>query len=237
MRELSIRAEHRFYTGMSITILITVFLGFFQSFYFRPLFPENPAASYPMVFVHGTIFSLWVILFMVQTLLIKNNRTNLHRRLGLFAGILAIIIVIQGLDLAVYAVKTGRVDARFGGPLPFILPITDIILFSWFVVLGIINRHKPQTHKRWILLATINFIGPAIGRMPGATAFGEATPILIYALFIIALAIWDIKSTRKIHRVTLIGGVITLLSLPLRFIISETAIWQAFEKWILGIGG
>jgi uncharacterized membrane protein YozB (DUF420 family) len=237
MKALTPKAERRFYTGMSIAILIIVFLGFSQSFYLRPLFPDNPAPSYPMVYVHGAIFSLWVILFMVQVSLIRKNRINWHRKVGLFTGLLAIIIVVQGLDLAFSAVRAGRVDVRFGGSLPLILPVTDIVLFSSFVLLGLINRLKPQHHKRWMLLATINLINAAIGRLPGASALGPVIPLLIFTLFVVALAVWDFKSTGKLHRVTLIGGLLTILSQPLRFIFAETAIWQVFEKWVIGIGG
>lgn len=237
MKVINPKAERQFYTGIAIAILVIVFLGFSQSFYLRPLFPDNPAASYPMVYVHGAIFSLWVILFMVQVLLIKKNHTNWHRKVGLFAGLLAIIMVVQGLDMAFSTVRTGRVDARFGGPLPLILPVIDIALFSSFVLLGFIYRLKPQHHKRWMLLATLNLIGPAISRLPGAMAFGPVVPLGLLTLFVVTLAIWDFRSMKKLHRVTLIGGVISILSLPLRFMFSETAIWQTFEKWVIGIGG
>lgn len=229
-------SERRFYTGMAIAMLLTVLVGFSRSFYLRPLFPDNPAVSYPMVYVHGALFSLWVILFVVQVGLVRKRSIARHRQLGLAAGLLAVLLVVQGLSLAISAVRTGRIDERFGDALPLILPVADVVLFSTFVGLGFLTRARPQAHKRWMLLATLNFIGPAISRLPGGMALGEATPLLVYAAFVGPLVVWDVRSRRKPHPVTIIGGLGTLVSLPLRFILSETTPWQTFERWVLTVG-
>lgn len=44
-------SERRFYTGIAIAILITVFIGFARSFFLSPLFPEHPAPSEPIFYV------------------------------------------------------------------------------------------------------------------------------------------------------------------------------------------
>ena len=233
MSDLSKTAERRFFSWCSIVILVIVFLGFSQSFYLRPFFPDNPASSYTLVYIHGTIFSLWVILFYLQVRLIGKGNFQVHRKLGILGGLLAIVLVIQGLDLSISAVRIGRVDERFGGALPFILPIGDLTMFSTFVILGFVTRMKAISHKRWMLFATLNLINAAIGRLPGTTKMGPVMPLLIFALFFIAVALWDYKSTRKVHPVTLIAGIGSIISLPARFIFSETAVWKNFESWII----
>lgn len=233
MTRLQPTAERRFYTGMSIAILVLVFLGFFQSFYLRPLFPDNPGASYPKVLVHGVLATLWVLLFALQIRFVRSRSIDWHRKIGVAAGVLALVLVISGLDLAITAVRSGRVDARFGSTLPFVLPVFDIALFSSFVVLGFVQRRRPQHHKRWMLLATINFIGAALGRLPGTTTLGPVVPLASFALLVGAIVVWDVRSTKKVHRVTLVGGLLTLVSQPLRFILSETPLWQSFENWVI----
>ena len=226
-------AERRFYMGMAAAILLLVFLGFFQSFYLRPLFPDNPAASYPKVILHGVVYSLWVVLFAVQVGLVKKGRTDIHRKLGRAAGLLAIAMVVLGVDLTLGAVREGRVDPRFGDKLPLVLPVFDLVLFATFVGLGLLYRNQPQFHKRLMLLAMLNVIGAAIGRLPGATKLGPAMPMLVFISYVAAMAIWDYRSTKKIHKVTLLGGLVSIVSLPLRFVFSETPIWQAFEAWVV----
>jgi hypothetical protein len=38
--------------------------------------------------------------------------------------------------------------------------------------LAIAQRRNPQSHKRWMLLATVNLITAAIARWPGVFQFG-----------------------------------------------------------------
>ena len=227
-------AERHFYTGMSVAVLCVVLLGFGQSFYLRPFFPDSPAPSYPMVLFHGVLFSSWVGLFVAQVGFIRKDNFLLHRRAGTFAAYLAPVLVIQGALLAQSAVKVGRVDPRFGSALPLVLPVGDLLLFSMFVALGFLWRKKPQHHKRAMLLATINFINAAIGRIPGATQ-SEVIPALVFASFVVAMAVWDRRSDGKVHRITLVGGVLSVLSMPLRFMLSETAAWKSFEQWVVSL--
>lgn len=225
--------DRRFFTGMSVAILVLVFLGFFQSFYLRPLFPENPASSYPKVLVHGVLASAWVILFAVQVRLVRSRRVQLHRKLGFACGLLALILIVSGLDLAISTVKVGRVDPRFGSALPFALPVFDLILFTSFVALGFVHRKDPARHKRWMLFATINFIGAALGRLPGSATLGPVVPLASFLLLVLAVVAWDIKSRGRPHRVTVVAGLLTLVSQPLRFMLAETAPWKTFEHWVI----
>jgi hypothetical protein len=54
-------------------------------------------------------------------------------------------------------------------------------------------------------------------------------------IFIIALAIWDKRSVGRIHPITLWGGLVIIISQPLRLIISSTAIFMNFTEWATGI--
>lgn len=227
------RAERRFYTGMAYVILALVFVGFFQSFYLRPLFPDNPASTSAKVIVHGVVYSLWVGLFAVQVGLVDKRRVDLHRKLGIAAGVLVLVMVVLGVDLTVTSVRAGRVDPRFGGPLPLVLPVFDLLLFSLFVGLGFAYRKAAQLHKRLMLLGTINLINAAIGRLPGTTTMGPVMPVLCFTSLVAAMALWDYRSSGKVHKVTIIGGLSTIVMLPLRFVLMETSAWQAFESWVV----
>jgi hypothetical protein len=123
-------------------------------------------------------------------------------------------------------------------PLQFlIIPIVDITLFAAFVWLAIAQRHTPQNHKRWMLLATLAIIPAAIARWPGLAPFGPIAFFGLTDLFIIALVIWDVRTRGRLHPVTLWGGLVIIVSQPLRLVVSGTEGWLAFARWATGLLG
>jgi hypothetical protein len=51
-------------------------------------------------------------------------------------------------------------------------------------------------------------------------------------LFVIAGAIYDYASRRRVHRVYLWGGALFVVSVPLRLALSGTAAWRAFAEFL-----
>ena len=226
-------SERRFYTGMAIAILLTVFVGFGRSFFLRPLFPGHPAPAESIFYVHGLVFTLWILLFVAQVSLIAIGNARMHKRLGLLGAALAIGMVVLGVTSALTAASrdTGFVNIPVP-PLQFLaIPLFDMILFPTFVALAFVYRRNVQSHKRWMLLATVTIITAAIARWPVVSAMGPLVYFGLTDLFIVALAVWDFRSRGRLHHVTVIGGLLLIVSQPLRLIISGTAQWQAFANW------
>ena len=226
-------SERRFYTGMAIAILITVFVGFGRSFFLRPLFPEHPAPAEPIFYVHGIMFTLWILLFVAQVSLVSAGNIRLHRKLGSFGAALVVAMVVLGVMGALTAASrsTGFVNIPVP-PLQFLaIPFFDMILFLAFAVLAFVYRHNPQRHKRWMLLATLNLITAAIARWPIVSSLGPLAYFAITDLFVVALAVWDFRSRGRLHQVTLWGGLMLIISQPLRLIVSGTAGWLIFARW------
>jgi hypothetical protein len=229
-------SERRFYTGMAIAIFLVVFVGFSRSFFLRPLFPEHPSPSEPIFYIHGALFTLWILLFALQVTLIKRGSVQLHRNIGLMGMLLAIAMVILGTMGALYAAArpTGFVGIPVPGLSFLAIPFFDMILFSTFVTMAYLQRRNTQSHKRWMVLATLNLITAAIARWPLINSLGPLAYFAMTDLFVVVLAIWDLKSRKKIHRVTLSGGLLLILSHPVRLVVSGTAVWLAFAAWATG---
>lgn len=232
-------AERRFFTGIALVILATVIVGFSRSFFLRPLFPDWPSPSETIFYVHGAVFTTWIVLFVVQATLVAGGRTELHRKIGPFSAVLAVAMVVLG---TVGALVSARRVTGFTGvtvpPLQFLaVPMFDMILFAPFVWLAIAQRRNPQTHKRWMLLATVNLVGAAIARWPGVLALGPLAFFGLTDLFVIALAIWDFRTRGRLHPVTLWGGLLIIVSQPLRLVVSSTQGWLAFARWATGLLG
>jgi uncharacterized membrane protein YozB (DUF420 family) len=232
-------AERRFFTGIALAILATVVVGFSRSFFLRPLFPDWPSPSETIFYVHGAAFSAWIVLLVAQTSLVAGRRTEVHRKIGPYGAVLAVAMVVLGTIGALVAARrvTGFTQVPIP-PLQFLaIPIFDMILFAAFVWLAMAQRGNPQTHKRWMLLATVNLVTAAIARWPGVLALGPLAFFGLTDLFIGALAIWDFRTRGRLHPVTLWGGLLTIVSQPLRLVVSGTEGWLAFARWATGLLG
>jgi hypothetical protein len=232
-------AERRFFSAMALAMLATVFVGFAPSFFLRPLFPGWPAPAESIFYVHGVVFAAWIALLVTQALLVSAGRTDLHRRLGVIGAALAVVMVVLGTVAALVAAR--RATGFVGVPVPplqfLAIPLFDMVLFPCFVALGIAQRRTPQNHKRWMLLATIALLAAAIARWPVLSGFGPLAFFGLTDLFVVALAVWDLRTRKRLHPVTLWGGLALILSQPLRLVISATDGWQAFARWATGLLG
>jgi hypothetical protein len=135
-------------------------------------------------------------------------------------------------------IAAARPTGFVGVPVPrlqfLIIPLFDMALFATFVTLAVVRRRDVQAHKRLMVLATVNLLGAAIARWPGMSG----GPLVFYAfadLFVLALAAWDFRSRGRLHPVTLWGGLVIVLSQPLRLVISGTPAWGEFARWATGL--
>jgi len=102
--------DRRLYILAAILIPLIVLAGFARTYYLKPFFatPDLPGR---IVHLHGIIMTSWVILFIVQVALVETRRTRVHRRLGIFGGVLAALVVIVGILTALYAAARGHSPA------------------------------------------------------------------------------------------------------------------------------
>lgn len=239
MPPVGVTAERRFFTGMALAILATVLAGFSRSFYLRPLFPDLPTPSETIFYVHGAVFSAWIVLLVAQVSLVASGRTALHRRIGPLSAVLAVVMVVLGTLGALIAAR--RATGFTGLPVPplqfLAVPIFDMILFGTFVWLAIAQRRDPQSHKRWMLLASVSLVTAAIARLPGVLDFGPPMFFGLTDLFVLALVVWDLRSRGRLHPVTLWGGLAIIVSQPLRLVVSGSEGWLAFARWATGLLG
>ncbi|MGB7738957.1 MAG: hypothetical protein WBM03_07565 [Steroidobacteraceae bacterium] len=231
-------AERRFFTGMAIAMLLVAYVGFARSFFLRPLFPEWPSPSEPIFYVHGAFFSAWCVLLVAQAMLVGIGRTDVHRKLGVFGVVVAAGMVILGVAGALIAAN--RPTGFHGVPVPplqfLVVPLFDIAFFITFFGLGVANRTTPQSHKRYMMLATVTLLAAAFARWPYVWKLGN--PFAYFGLsdlFIVALAIWDFRTRGKLHPVTRWGGLALIVSQPARLALSGTAVWLAFATWLTNL--
>src|SRR6202165_1385407 len=101
----SLNLRRRFYTGMAVAAIATVFAGFART-YFLKVYTGTP--SQPLaVHVHAVVFTAWLLLFLTQTTLIANGRTAVHRKLGAVMAAWAVLMVVVGYLVAISSARRG----------------------------------------------------------------------------------------------------------------------------------
>jgi len=226
------QGTRRFYVGVAIAVLITVFLGFSRSYFLKAYF-GTPELSL-LVHIHGLVFTSWVLLFLAQTTLVAAGRTDLHRKLGVGGAVLAALLLIIGTTTAILRVQGGR-PAPIPGvpPLSFLaVPLFDMVVFVILIGAGLVLRNRPDTHKRLMTLATIALMSAPIARIPGVLRAGPPGFFGLTDLFIVAMLVYDFATRGKVHPATIWGGLVIVASQPLRLMISGTPAWLAFAGWL-----
>lgn len=197
-------------------MLVAVALGFGRSFYARPLYIER--ALPPYLVVHGVTMTAWYVLFLVQALLVRAGRTDLHRRLGVGGLVLAAAVVATGVVVNLNVLPRMQALGRVGSPaeLEFTLrfaldSISSLAAFAIVVAAAVVLRRRPGAHRRLMFWAFVWTLGPAFTNTRPLGQFLDSlvAPHLPFFpadfLWLFALIAFDWKTERRIHPATYLG--------------------------------
>ena len=202
----------RFYPALALAVAVTAFAGFAFT-YFGPLATGTyPQASWA-VHAHGVVYLMWCVLLPVQATL-ASRAFNVHRALGL--GSLVLVAAMAFTGFLVVGVKVQEA-LRGEGPAfwkAFSLPIAaGLVLFLGFYAAALLNRQRPDWHKRLMITAAATVIAAATWRLwVAASGFNDwAMPAAAATtkVFIVAGMIHDLAVRRAVHPAWWIGLVVT----------------------------
>jgi hypothetical protein len=231
-RRIGLATDRKFYTAMAVVMAAIVFAGFAPTYYLKHQFGAPPLDL--VLHLHGLVFSTWIALFFTQTVLIANGRTDVHRKLGIVGAILAVLMIVLGTLASIHAIRTNHTPPGIDPRSFLVLPLFDIAIFAILVGSGVALRRQSETHKRLMLLATICMLDAAIARMPGFLDLGPPAFFAVQDLLVLAGPVHDYISRRRIHPAYIWGGLLIILSQPIRLVVSMTPLWLAFGDWIKG---
>lgn len=179
----------------------------------------QPSNSDPKFIVHGLFGLAWYVLLAVQANLVRVRNMKLHKRLGIATFIVAVGVTLSTLYIFIAIWKgwgdmTEEVRAN-----RLLLPGYAVcVLLAW------LWRGRSDWHKRLILTGTFFMLGPVLSRAydPLVVSWMERLFPLLYTkkvdqigffvfwwgswiCFFLSLALYDWKTMRRIHRVTLAG--------------------------------
>jgi hypothetical protein len=228
----------RFYGYLAAAVAVLMVLGFTRTWFLRAWFDVPPITW--LLHLHAVVFSAWFALFIVQTRLISTGRTRTHMQLGVLGVCLAAVVVITGLATTVVSAAEPRMRPMgMSSPQFVIFPLIAIVSFGALVGAAVALRHRPQIHKRLMVLAMISVLGPPVARLIAVLGQREsflAIQTTVAAFFIIWCLIADWIRNRVVHPVFAVGGILLVLSWPLRAAVAHTAGWERIGQWMAQLG-
>jgi hypothetical protein len=203
------------YAAAALLLFMLMLVGFQQFYLHGRAFPADPLAP-PiriLLIAHGVAMTLWVLTFIVQSLLIVGRNFRLHMAVGPFAVALAVTMVLLGLLLPIQATRFQPDFTLWGlNRVHFMaIPIFAILTFGAFVAVGLRNRRRPEIHRPMMLLATLSIIPAATDRIKGLPDLYAATT-------------WG----------PFFGPFLTALAIGVLFLVAKALVTRSFDRWFAG---
>jgi hypothetical protein len=229
------QSDRRVYAFAAMLFTVVVFVGFARTYYLKFAF-DTPPVPRVLVHIHGLLMTIWVGYFVSQVYLIRSKNAKMHMKAGVIGVILAAAIIIVGFFTAVAGAKFGSASTPGGVPvLSFmIVPLVDLVMFAILFGGAIYYRKRPANHKRLMLLTVLNFLPPALARIP-LDAITSAGPLFFFGfptVLAIGFLIYDTWRNRTLNKVFLIGAILLIASYPIRIVLSSTEAWVSFAGWL-----
>jgi len=200
-------------------VLLFAFIAFYRTYF--GLFPSFGGTTW-VVHFHASVIILWFVLLIIQPVLIRKKRPDLHALIGKISYFLVPLIVLS------FILIIRQTELKGKNLLVFAIAIINGSTFIIFYLLAIYYRKKTLWHIRFMVLTVIPFIDPAAGRLhiPG--------PLLQLPLILILLAIE--RFGNRVYKPYLVGlavWLIILITIAYLAFFNQSAldiIWNVFFK-------
>lgn len=218
----------RFYLGIGLFGLAAIPIGF-STTYFIPM-SRGTFAAPAIVHLHGLCALSWVALLLTQTLLVLKGQTRLHMKIGQAGLPLAVAIWASGILTAAWGARRDFPSQGAAAETSIIGTVTGMTLFLSFVIAAYVSRKRAAAHKRWIALATIAVLWPAISRwrhlLPAMDRPDIVLGLLIPDVPILIAMLRDRFRYGAVHPVWLIGGTFWFVEQGIEILAFDTH-WSA----------
>lgn len=196
--------DNYFYFAMSLVSAAIVVAGFSQTVDDQ-LF--HPAIAPPRIlWVHGVVFSTWIVFFILQSALVRTRNLKWHRALGYAGAALAALMVPLGAVTAISMVNFETYRLHMPHRYAFLaVPFFDISVFGLCMALAIWWRKRPQFHRRLVFFATCSLLVAAFARMDHAFARHHNLSYVGVDLMLALGVCRDLLVDRRIHTVYRVG--------------------------------
>lgn len=223
------------YVTIGVLALVFAFLGFWASYY-APLLAGR-ATTPAIIQLHAAVFVGWLSLVIAQAAFAATNRLSLHIKVGRYVMIYGAFVAALGVIASFAAfgrhLRLGNVQRADG---VLFIGLTDILTFVPFLVAAWCYRHRPEVHKRLIVVATTVLLIAPVHRMHWFLG-GPPAPVhyvlLIWLAPIYLAMIHDFATRRIVHPVYLLGILAIVYMKFWRRPLHDSDIWGTFSQWLI----
>lgn len=240
----SVLKDRKIYIVWLALIWATVVVGFFPDF---PRFRSEAPSPPPILYLHGGIFLLWLVLVSLQVLWVELGNLRLHKQMGwltvVVSALMVPITIVAALVDEARQVSHADYMPQFLG-----VEMEELIGFCGCMVAGVLWRRSPSAHKRLMILAAISISDAASARIflytfpvhfPGTVGF-FAQFFWGNVVLIAAMIGWDLWRYRRIHPAVVFGGALILSGEIIATVLCFSPAWQqAMTRLVMawGYGG
>jgi len=227
-------AERSVYSWAAVVALLVIFAGFAPTYFLKGVFggPELTTLKH----VHGVVMTAWFTFFLVQVLLVASGNVRTHRKVGIAGVALAMLVLAMGMQVGIASARAGVTPLPSIPPLVFlVMPVGELVIFAILFSAAIVMRKRGPYHKRFMLLATLAMLTPAMARLPfdfirvgGPPAFFALTDLVI-----LGCIAFDTVKNRRVHPAFIAGFVVVVVGQLGRLAVAGTPQWMAFARWLV----
>jgi hypothetical protein len=156
-----------FYFAIAFVIVAVVVYGFSFTVDDNLIHPAIPRPR--ILYVHATLFSGWLVFYILQSALVRTRNVRWHRRIGWFGVALGSMIPVLGVSTAIVM---GRFDIESLHQTDIeptlVIPLFDMVCFSSAFAAAVVSRRKPELHRRLMFVATCALTAAGWGRFPSS---------------------------------------------------------------------
>jgi hypothetical protein len=241
------RVDRWFFIVVGLLMIFLNFVAFGPSI-IDPSGRRMPLPFTPLVAAQGVVSTAFLFVFLAQATLVATGRTDVHRRLGIIGALLAAALIVLGYFALVGEARRGfdlsgdlsSLPAPPGMEVASIMsPVIQLLLFGMLFGAGLLYRHRPELHKRLILLAVLGILSqpPIAHLITHWPALHPWAPLLFpvsSAVFLAPSAIHDKVVNGRIHPVSIWVPIAAFLVQAAFFaVIAGTPLWGAIAKWLV----
>jgi hypothetical protein len=176
------------YKGLGLILIIYIPLTFFAFYktYFGQ-FPDFDENIDLFIHLHAFIASLWLGMLIVQPLLIRYKRYDLHRQFGKASFFIFPMVIITLIP---------QIINKYNRDADLLLTLSNTTLLIAFYVLAIVNKKNIAKHMRYMIALSLVFVQPTVARIMIFWFDGSFIPTIhitffIVSLILLVLLLWD----------------------------------------------
>jgi len=211
---------------ISMVVIILSLAGFFPSYIGH--FPQYGNFKWT-IHIHFAAFSCWFLLIIIQPILIRKKKFELHKKIGRLSYVLMPILVITIILLRFEKLEEELKESIELASFNTFLTFADIVSLSGYYLIAVLNSKNLRWHVAFILATTLVAFNPGLARLLNWIAPGMGM-LVILAPFIFTISIFTYEKCR-LKRPILKSPYFTFFLLwffeiILVFTISRTGFWQ-----------